>query len=76
MSCEITLSSCAFTAKPSDEAELIKYFEMASAAGFDGFELASVPVECAGILRNDPILNKTGVGRNYSPHPSWRLILC
>lgn len=59
MSCEITLSSCAFTAKPSDEAELIKYFEMASAAGFDGFELASVPLECAGILRN--AAKKTGV---------------
>jgi sugar phosphate isomerase/epimerase len=47
---EITMSTCSFTADPADEAGLIKHFEMAVEAGFDGFELTMVPPEYAATL--------------------------
>ena len=47
---EITTSTCAFTVDPADEAGLIRHFQMAMDAGFDGFELTMVPPECAATL--------------------------
>ena len=45
-----TLSTCAFTAPPADEAALTRQFEMAREAGFDGFEVAMVPVDTTKII--------------------------
>ena len=77
---EITLSTCAFTADPADEAELIKYFNMAMDAGFSGFELAIVPDDCAAILHRAArksgakIIAVHGIldGNSCSPDPELR----
>lgn len=76
----ITLSTCAFPVSPSDRDGVAKHFDMAMEAGFDGFELAMVPMESSGILRDAALACGAKVvaihgmldGDSCSPDPAKR----